>query len=167
LPSPDAAAAAADFAVGDEAQHDGASPQAAAAAAELRLGQPQQQPPQTAATAVYRRLLSFNSLWGGSTSPSEQQQQQGQQQHQQHQEEEQISAVAGRPCACSLQARRRGQSAFAELQYNVYSLADYDPVWEHYAYIYPVWVGDFGKNNMSASINMSREAQVGLCCVCA
>jgi hypothetical protein len=33
-------------------------------------------------------------------------------------------------------------------------------VWEHYAYIYPVWVGDFGKNNMSASINMSEVAQV-------
>lgn len=39
---------------------------------------------------------------------------------------------------------------------------DYDPVWEHYAYIYPVWVGDFGKNNMSASINMSETARVSL-----
>jgi hypothetical protein len=42
----------------------------------------------------------------------------------------------------------------------LYCLQDYDPVWEHYAYIYPVWVGDFGKNNMSASINMSEVARV-------
>lgn len=54
------------------------------------------------------------------------------------------------------------RSAFCELQYNVYSLEDYNFVWDNYAYLHPVWVGDFGKWNMSATVNMSREARVRL-----
>jgi hypothetical protein len=89
-------------------------------------------------------------MWGNAaTQPPQQQQQQ--------EEPSQKRDLSGSRCDC-------GGSAFAELQYNVYSLQDYDPVWEHYAYIYPVWVGDFGKNNMSASVNMSRQAKVGRRC---
>eukprot|EP00775_Hariotina_reticulata_P003530 gene3530-3799_t len=49
--------------------------------------------------------------------------------------------------------------AFGELQYNVYNLRDYDFVWDNYAYLHPVWVGDFGKWNISASSNLSAVAK--------
>jgi hypothetical protein len=150
LPSPAAAAAAADFAVGDEAQQHSTS---TVQAAQSVLQQPHRTPEPHPATptAMYRRLLSLSSMWGAvpdTTQPPQQQQQQ-----QQRQESARLQGSIGSRCECA-------SSAFAELQYNVYSLQDYDPVWEHYAYIYPVWVGDFGKNNMSASVNMSRQAKV-------
>jgi hypothetical protein len=51
-------------------------------------------------------------------------------------------------------------TAFGELQYNVYNEEDYNIIWKHYAYIHPVWTGDFGKYNLSASSKLRETAKV-------
>jgi hypothetical protein len=107
LPSPEAAAAAADFAVGDEAQQstvwhstaqyeeDSAAAAAAAVLPDLSAGRSH------GSTAAYRRLLSL------------------QQQHQQQGNSSKGSADAEyQRAGCDCDRR----PAFAELQYNVYSL---------------------------------------------
>lgn len=140
LPVPEVAATQADFAVGDEAQHN--SGDAATATTSVSDAQPSWD--SVAATSMYRKLLSWKTFGGGSTDAAP-------------------PVIKSPPLSHPSAGCKCGSSAFAELQYNVYSLQDYDPVWEHYAYIYPVWVGDFGKNNMSASINMSAVVKVGGC----
>jgi hypothetical protein len=107
-------------------------------------GDAQQNRGGVAPMSMYRKLLSWKAFGGATTEAAQ-------------------PATRGYPSSQHMAGCKCRSSAFAELQYNVYSLQDYDPVWEHYAYIYPVWVGDFGKNNMSASINMSHVAKVGGC----
>lgn len=144
LPASDIAATQADFAVGDEAQHDRKSAPTTATAIEADA---QQVWDDYAAASMYRKLLTWKAFGGGTTDAAQ-------------------PAIKGLPRSHHSAGCKCRSSAFAELQYNVYSLQDYDPVWEHYAYIYPVWVGDFGKNNMSASINMSAVAKVSGCWCC-
>lgn len=75
---------------------------------------------------------------------------------------------AGSSCGSSssrgrgLSKRRKPAAAFGQVQYNVYNLDDYKFVWDNYAMLHPVWVGDFGKQNMSASSNLSAQAQAKL-----
>ncbi|GBF87719.1 hypothetical protein Rsub_00430 [Raphidocelis subcapitata] len=47
---------------------------------------------------------------------------------------------------------------FLQLQYNVYNETDFDPIWDNYAFIHPVWTGDFGKLNLSASSTLQAQA---------
>jgi len=161
LPSPGYAAASADFAVGDEAEHSlrvataavpagrgGAEASTAAAAGgQGTTGEgPMDEsstPSATAgagasSTAVYRRLLSLQGLWSAASTYNEKSVSSSS-------DNRGISVpgttvatgpsagAAAKGCACG-----RG-SAFAELQYNVHNLQDYDPVWEHYAYLHPFW----------------------------
>jgi len=57
---------------------------------------------------------------------------------------------AGGPAAASASAAPSARPAhFAELRYDVYGEEDYEPTWKHYAYVRPVWVGDFGKLNLT------------------
>ena len=46
---------------------------------------------------------------------------------------------------------RAARPRFLGLQYDLYSPDDYAPVWRDYAYVHPVWTGDFGKLNLSAA----------------
>lgn len=70
-----------------------------------------------------------------------------------------------RSSGCS--SKGRSSSHFAEVQYNVYNARDYDIVWMHYAYIYPIWDGDFGKTNLSASSTLQATVVVSMgCCRC-
>lgn len=48
-------------------------------------------------------------------------------------------------------------SHFAELRYDVYGEEDYEPVWREYAYVRPVWVGDFGKLNLTQGLDAARQ----------
>ncbi|WIA20109.1 hypothetical protein OEZ85_005961 [Tetradesmus obliquus] len=83
----------------------------------------------------------------------------------------QASTSAGSSCGSSssssssgegLTKRRKPAAAFGQVQYNVYNPDDYQFVWDNYAMLHPVWVGDFGKQNMSASSNLSAQAQAKL-----
>lgn len=116
--------------------------------------------PGASSTAVYRRLLSLQGLWSAASAYSEKsvssgsRDSRGKAVHGTSIAKGPSAGTAAEGCTCGC------GSAFAELQYNVYNLQDYDPVWEHYAYLHPVWIGDFGKNNLSASSNMSDVARV-------
>eukprot|EP00879_Flechtneria_rotunda_P010814 GHRR01011301.1.p1 GENE.GHRR01011301.1~~GHRR01011301.1.p1 ORF type:complete len:838 (+),score=278.05 GHRR01011301.1:406-2919(+) len=80
-------------------------------------------------------------------------------QQQQSAQQQQHTAAQHTTAGSDGKRRRRRSSAFAELQYNVYNLDDYQFVWDNYAYMHPVWVGDFGKWNLSASSNISEVAK--------
>ncbi|KAF6255451.1 hypothetical protein COO60DRAFT_212733 [Scenedesmus sp. NREL 46B-D3] len=123
----------------------------AAAAAERGAANP----PAAAAVAPTAATLQRNLLSSSAQLGSEQQQQSVQDDLDQ-------SRRRSGDRARTYTRRRRPAAAFGQLQYNVYNLDDYQFVWDNYAMIHPVWVGDFGKQNMSASSNLSAQAQASL-----
>ena len=101
-------------------------------------------------------------------------QQEQNQQQQQEQEQETVTTAAGQlhsapapaaaieeeGCMQNHEQCHGSHSSFAELQYDVYNEDDYNIIWKHYAYMHPVWTGDFGKYNLSASSNLTGRAKV-------
>lgn len=183
LPSPGLAAAAADFAVGDEALANLPTHTVAAAAANRPFPaspaapSPADEVDNTATSTA--AAAGDDDVWGPSLPPSASLSTyrklkvalgntdlpRAASAAQQTSKKNTLTTAAASSSSSNV-GRCRSSSAFVELQYDVFNLQDYDPVWEHYAYIHPVWVGDFGKYNLSASSNMSESAKVSTCCCC-